>query len=289
MSRMDRDATRIVESWLEDGVDRIPDRVLDAVEEQLSTTRQRRGWLGGLVPVVSAAQLSVAAGVGLLIAIAASLVGGVDVAVPPAPSATASPSPTPVPPGTVPLPFSGEIPAGAYFLAEASPAAVITIEGAWTVFPDYAGDVCRGNCDPPAGGGIGVWTVIDVYADPCRPQDGRRQPGLGPTVDDLVEALVAQQPEAPPVVTDVVVDGYPGRRLSLVAPTDLDACNQGLLWRWIGSDGSPRHGLPGERDEIWVLDVDGHRVVLDVLHFAGTPARDLDALLRAAESLHFYP
>ena len=46
MNRSERDTTRIVRSWLEEGADRIPDRVLDAVEAQLPATRQRReGWL----------------------------------------------------------------------------------------------------------------------------------------------------------------------------------------------------------------------------------------------------
>ncbi len=41
----ERDATRIVRSWLEDGVDALPDRVLDAVLAELPATPQRRaGW-----------------------------------------------------------------------------------------------------------------------------------------------------------------------------------------------------------------------------------------------------
>ena len=34
--------TRVVRSWLEEGVDRLPDRVFDSVLEQLPTTPQRR-------------------------------------------------------------------------------------------------------------------------------------------------------------------------------------------------------------------------------------------------------
>ena len=39
----DRDTTRIVRSWLE-GVTALPDRVLDAVLDQLPATPQRRPW-----------------------------------------------------------------------------------------------------------------------------------------------------------------------------------------------------------------------------------------------------
>ncbi len=38
----DRETTRIVRSWLEDGVTQLPDNVLDAVVDQLPTTHQRR-------------------------------------------------------------------------------------------------------------------------------------------------------------------------------------------------------------------------------------------------------
>jgi hypothetical protein len=40
----DRDSTRSVRSWLDDGSTAIPDRVLDAVLAELSATPQRRPW-----------------------------------------------------------------------------------------------------------------------------------------------------------------------------------------------------------------------------------------------------
>ena len=40
----DRDVTRIVRSWLEDGATALPDRVLDNVLDQLPATSQRRAW-----------------------------------------------------------------------------------------------------------------------------------------------------------------------------------------------------------------------------------------------------
>ena len=41
----DRDVTRIVRSWLEDGVTALPDRVLDTVLDQLPATKQRRRFM----------------------------------------------------------------------------------------------------------------------------------------------------------------------------------------------------------------------------------------------------
>jgi len=40
----DRETTRLVRSWLEEGVTRLPDRVLDTVLDQVPTTPQRRSW-----------------------------------------------------------------------------------------------------------------------------------------------------------------------------------------------------------------------------------------------------
>ena len=40
----DRETTRIVRSWLEEGVTALPDRVLDTVLDQLPATPQRRSW-----------------------------------------------------------------------------------------------------------------------------------------------------------------------------------------------------------------------------------------------------
>ena len=43
----ERDTTRIVRSWLENGVTDLPDRVLDTVLDQLPATPQRRHSLAG--------------------------------------------------------------------------------------------------------------------------------------------------------------------------------------------------------------------------------------------------
>ena len=40
----DRDTTRIVRSWLEEGATALPDRVLDTVLDQIPATQQRRSW-----------------------------------------------------------------------------------------------------------------------------------------------------------------------------------------------------------------------------------------------------
>ena len=97
----DRDTTRIVRSWLEEGVTALPDRVLDAVLDQLPATSQRRPWWPArrfremnqaLKLAIAAAAVVVVALVGINLMPGSGVVGG------PAPSLTPSPSPTPTPP-----------------------------------------------------------------------------------------------------------------------------------------------------------------------------------------------
>ncbi|HSL32962.1 MAG TPA: hypothetical protein VK871_04880, partial [Candidatus Limnocylindrales bacterium] len=58
----DRDVTRIVRSWLEEGVRALPDRVLDTVLEQLPATPQRRSrWPTRRFAVNNYAKVAIAA------------------------------------------------------------------------------------------------------------------------------------------------------------------------------------------------------------------------------------
>ena len=71
MSTTDRDTTRIVRSWLDEGATRLPDRVLDAVLDQVPATPQRRaGWLARrFLPMNTYARLGLIAAAILAVAI----------------------------------------------------------------------------------------------------------------------------------------------------------------------------------------------------------------------------
>ena len=74
--KRDRDPTRIIRSWLEDGVTVVPDRVLDAVQEGLHVTPQRRaGWLSRLLPRFGRRPLSF--GIAAAAVVVAAILGGV--------------------------------------------------------------------------------------------------------------------------------------------------------------------------------------------------------------------
>jgi hypothetical protein len=94
----DRDTTHVVRSWLGDGVTALPDRVLDAVLEEVSVTPQRRPWWLAWRPFIMsnavrialvAAAAAVVAVVGISLLQPSGGVGG--------PTTTESPSPSHLP------------------------------------------------------------------------------------------------------------------------------------------------------------------------------------------------
>ena len=67
----DRDTTRIVRSWLEEGVTALPDRVLDTVLDQVPATPQRRSWrpTWRFVPMNTYSKLAIAAAAVVVVAV----------------------------------------------------------------------------------------------------------------------------------------------------------------------------------------------------------------------------
>jgi hypothetical protein len=113
----DRDTTRIVRSWLEEGATALPDRVLDAVLDRVPATPQRRSWwpsrrIAHMNPVriaIAAAAVVVVAIVGYnLLPRSGGNVGGQPTPVP-------SPTPTPGPTALAAVvPATSNIPPGTY-------------------------------------------------------------------------------------------------------------------------------------------------------------------------------
>ena len=102
----DRETTRIVRSWMQLGVDRLPERVLDAVLDELPTTPQRRSrwpaWrsleMPNIVKVAAAAvAVLIVVVVGFRFLPASGGIGGPTATPLPTPSPTPSPSLSPSP------------------------------------------------------------------------------------------------------------------------------------------------------------------------------------------------
>ena len=105
-----------------------------------------------------------------------------------------------------------------------------------------------------------------------------------PTVDDLADALVAQPGTI--VIADRPVTR---RRLLRAIPRlhrrllDRELRRYATLNRWTTvSSGTSREALDDEHDQVWILDVDGQRIIIDAFDFPTTSEADraeLDAVI----------
>jgi hypothetical protein len=121
---------------------------------------------------------------------------------------------------------------------------------------------------------ISIVEVTNLTQDACANQ-GPRNPAVGPTVDDLAEALTEQPPfevASPP--RDVSAHGYRGKHLTLRVPDDMLA-DEGIfaacgvaLRNWMApvlTSAFFGYRGPGDTEEYWILDVEGTRLVIAVL------------------------
>ena len=147
--------------------------------------------------------------------------------------------------------------------------------------------------------GFSVWDVGQVPTDPCHPLTTLRDPG--PTVDDLVTALVAQKSRNATKPKAATVDGYPGQYLEWSVPRNAevvgdsdfvgcDAQDNGHrdFVSWVGDGHGERYQQEaGQVDRLWVLDVEGHRLLADATYSLKATDTARDELAAVAASLEF--
>jgi hypothetical protein len=283
----DRDTTRILRAWLEDGVSELPDRVLDAVLDQVPTVRQRRPphtWLLGsglpspLAIGVVALVIAVALGIGL--------VGrhlGERTQSTPTPSPTPAFSPTPL--GA--LQGQPELSEGRYLVTGMHPLTVsLVVPDGWSAHVNWA-VLGPDGAEAPGGMSLGFWRVANLYADPLQASAGLLDPPVGPSVDDLVAALEGHAGWTTEGTVDVAVDGFTGKRVALTVPhVEFDDCGIRPFLIWRDPSGGERCAQgPGQILHIYIIDVDGDRTVFDAAYFPATSAEDLAALQRVVDSI----
>ncbi len=313
----DRDVTRIVRSWLEEGATALPDRVLDSVLDQLPATSQRRAWWpawrfqemnSALKLAIAAAAVVVVALVGINLLPRSEGVGGSGPSAIPAPSPTASPSPSlsrsPAPsPALFPIgplaagshtiqPFVGP---GGLCVAESLQAGcteagaeddsiriTVTVPDGWAGL-EYSIIPAVESYSPPGGAGLlfgrGGWLWSELCGD-----SGPDIP-TGTTVDEFVTALVDHPDLDVTSPRDVTLGGFSGQYLELRAPADLTPSGCGYF---VWEPGIYAQG-PNALWRIWVLDVDGVRVVVRADSFPGTTAEVQAQLQGIVDSIQIQP
>ena len=238
----DRETTLAVRSWLEAGVTRLPDRVLDAVLDQVPTTPQRRsGWSAWRTSSMSMyAKLAAAAAAVLVVAVVGyQLLPGQSG--PGAPSAVPSPTATPAPTLIPSLPTQGSIDPGTYRMG-VGPWIEITIPAGWVSID--GGSTIEKHPEEPGDVALSIFSAdLRVFTDACQSADTDEP--VGPTVDDLLAALHAQKNSRIGEPVAVTVGGLPGSRLEISAPAGLDLtrCTVQSLQIWQGAWGGWLAGI----------------------------------------------
>ena len=171
-----------------------------------------------------------------------------------------------------------------------TPHAVIDVPSGYANFGFFAvwPQASEDNEDDDTFRSVAYWTVNGVYADPCRRT--ATAPEIGPTVDDLVAALADQRHTEVTVDPEPVsLDGHHGVVLEVTVPDEVTRCDDdGRYVFWEGSPGDAHHQAPaGTTERLWILDVDGMRVVLVAAASANVPASDVSELAAMVESVRF--
>ncbi|HEX6869210.1 MAG TPA: hypothetical protein VF119_10425 [Candidatus Limnocylindrales bacterium] len=161
----------------------------------------------------------------------------------------------------------------------------ITAPSSWDVW-EGLGVWPRGPGNgPPDGAYVGLYPGGDVYSEPCLTDaEASADVLVGPTVDDLVTALVDHPALDVTAPVDVTLAGYSGRYLDLTVPDDISECAAYMpMNHHIYAQG------PGQRWHMWILDVDGVRLLVETNDYAGTPAERLAEEQAIVESLVITP
>jgi hypothetical protein len=153
----------------------------------------------------------------------------------------------------------------------------------------------------PAGIGIMFLTANGLYSDPCDWDvlgTGRADYGgvnVGPTVDGLVHALRANTHYTSSAATPVTIDGYAGKELELQLPDDpytncdKDDPNDPDGHTFVFSGPGLYAQGPANRWHLYVLDVDGARLISVITSYAKTPKSDLDLARNVIETMDINP
>lgn len=183
-----------------------------------------------------------------------------------APSATPAATPVPSSIPTLELVWSGPLDPGPYLITHVEPFSItITVPSGWESHAVPARVV------GPDQSWVGYWTLVDLYSDPCEPTV-QNLLGVGPTVDDLVQALRAYPGLHVAQTTDVTVSGFAGTRVALTGQNlDCPGNEFPAMAAQPGFDFNQNPGSIYARNQWIIVDVRGFRLVISAAVPMGSP------------------
>jgi hypothetical protein len=291
----DRDTTRVVRSWLRTDDHESADRVLEIVLSSLDTTPQRRHlWPARrLTRMINGTRLAIGAAAAVLVVgflgyNLASLTP--DVGMAPSPSLAPPSTPSQTPAASIPSLAGQESLGGRYRIPSiGTSGATVAVPAGWSAGGDWVVVGPNGN-EAPAGMAVRFYTVRNVIVNPVNLAEGFMTPAVGGTVEDLVQAIVAHPDWIASAPSDITLDGYAGRKVSITIPPDASMGSDGNFYLFSAEpDGEVWGWAPGQVFDLLVVDVDGTRVVIDAFHHPDTSAAHLAAQQAVLDSIEFAP
>jgi hypothetical protein len=166
----------------------------------------------------------------------------------------------------------------------------VAVPAGWSAGDDWVVIGPRGN-DLPDGMAIRFYTIPNLAANPLSHSAGNLDPPVGPTVDDMVQAIVVHPGWTASEPADITIDGRAGQLVSITIPADavlpfVDGGHTfylyaepsgGGIWGW----------ARGQTFDWYIVDVDGQRLIIDSFHYPGTSEEDLAAQRAVVESVQF--
>ena len=161
----------------------------------------------------------------------------------------------------------------------------VTVPDGWEHLPGFPVIRTIGGQTDEEGALVLGWTsnTVGLNSDPCA-SASHELPDVkvGPDVDDFVDEVGSQEWPDVTAPVDTNVGGTSGRYFTLKGPADLSECVEWRPW----DPGFYAQG-PSNIWEVWVLDVDGHRVLIVANYFPSTSARTIAQLRLMVESIRF--
>jgi hypothetical protein len=277
-----RNPDQLIRAFLSEGVEELSDGVYDSVRDQLHHNRQRVVIGPWRLPIMNSNFVRaalVAAVVVVAVIIGANLLSRPSV----------GPSPSEEPSVTLPEPAflynvpTGDLAAGRYELSLAIPARLTFTLPAG--FNHDQGGIEAIHGTTAVNDGLEFQFASNVYPDPCHRATGAADPAVGASVDDLVTAMTSMVGfEAGPVI-DLTIGGFPAKAFDLTNEIDSSTCDEQDVRTFVWEGDSPPSGSSvgsGERQRIYIVDVQGRRLMIMTYYF---PNGDAAAEAAAAATL----